>query len=87
MNVAEVKEVEVNGSLSFVTVTGYIMFDDRAMATKLTKYGPAKMKEDIFLAENNNQIFLNAWENTFVKLHTNKSYTLTHLMPRKYSSD
>ena len=44
------------------------------MAAKLTKYQPEKMKEDIILAENNNQIFLNGRENMFLKLHTNKSY-------------
>ena len=53
----------------------------------ISKYGLAKMKEDIILADNNDQIFLNAWENIFVKFHTNKSYTLTHLMSRKCSSD
>ena len=87
INVADVKIVELNGSLSFVTVTGYIAFDLCAMATKLTKYGPAKMREDIIMAGNNYQIFLNVWENTFVKLHTKKLYTLMHLMPRKSSSD
>ena len=62
MNVADVKKVEVNGSLSFVTVTGYTAFGGCVMATKLTKYGPAKMNNDIIMAENNYQMFLNAWE-------------------------
>ena len=57
------------------------------MATKFTTFGPAKMNEGIILADSIYQIFLNAWENTFVKLHANKSYTLTHLMSRKTSSD
>ena len=78
MNAADVKKKEVNGSLSFVTVTCYIVLDDCAMATELSKYGPAKMKDDIIMTENNYQIFLNAWENKFVKLHINKSYTLKH---------
>ena len=60
VNLVDVKKVEVHRSLSFVTGTGYIVFDDCATATKLIKYGLAKMKEDIILADNNDQIFLNA---------------------------
>ena len=62
----------MNKSLPFETVTGYIVFDDCAIAIKLTKCGPAKLK-NICLADDNYQIFLNAWETAFVKLHTNKS--------------
>ena len=57
------------------------------MTIKLTKYGPANMKECIILADDNDQIFSNAWENAFAKLHTNKLYTLTYLMPRNPSYD
>ena len=45
------------------------------------------MKAGIILADNNDQIISNGWENTFVKLHFNKSYILTHLMLRKSSFD
>lgn len=69
MNVTDMKKVEANRSLSFKTVTGYIVFDDCAVATKLTKYGPEKMKEDIILTDNKDQIFLNIWENTLLTSH------------------
>ena len=68
------KEVKSNSSqeMNVETVTGYIVFDDCAIAIKLTKCGPAKLN-NICLADGNYQIFLNSWETAFVKLHTNKS--------------
>ena len=57
------------------------------MVNKMTKFGPASIKEDLVLADDETFMFMDAWEDEFKKLESGKAYTLSHLIQRKVGTE